>query len=134
MNTVVVKRLLKSGVTDFFRNIWVSIAATSMVTITLFIITTMIIVYTLTYLSIQNSTDKIGVVTAYFNEQTTDKEMQNVQAEIEALPGVKAVSFTSRDEARARFQERHENEPALLESLSEFKDSENPIPASIAVK
>lgn len=134
MNFVVTKRLIKSGVTNFFRNIWVSIAATSMVTITLFIISTMLILYTLAFLAVQNSTDKIGVVTAYFNEQTTDNEMQSVKAEVEALPGVKEVTFTSKDIAVSRFKELHKNEPALLASLEEFTDANNPIPASLGVR
>lgn len=134
MNSVTVKRLLNSGVTNFFRNIWISIAATSMVAITLFIISTMIILYTLAFLSVQNSTDKVGVVTAYFNDQTTDKEIDNVRTEIAAIPGVKAVEYVSRDEAKQRFKDRHQDEPILLQTLEEFGNSENPIPASLAVK
>ncbi len=134
MKFVIAKRLLNSGITNFFRNIWVSIAATSMVTITLFIISTMIILYTLAVLSIDNSTDKVGVVTAYFNDQTTEAEINNVKEEIEALPGVKSITYTSRNEAKAKFESRHRDEPTLLETLNEFEDSEHPIPASLAVK
>lgn len=134
MSVITAKRLIKSGVTNFFRNIWVSIAATSMVAITLFIISTMIILYTLATLAIQNSTDKVGVVTAYFNDTTTDKEMANVQAEVEALSGVKFATFTSREQAKLLFIQRHQNDSALLETLGEFTSAENPIPASIAIR
>lgn len=133
MSFVTTKRLIHSGLTNFFRNIWVSIAATSMVTITLFIISTMIILYTLTNISIQNSTDKVGVVTAYFNDQTTDNEIATVKTEVEAIPGVKSVDYTSKEQAKALFQQRHADEPSLLQTLNEFSDSENPIPASFAV-
>lgn len=134
MKLVVAKRLLKSGITNFFRNIWVSIAATSMVTITLFIISTMIILYTLTVIAIQNSTDKVGVVTAYFNEQTTEAEIENVRQEIEAMQGVKSVKYTSHEEAKRNFEEAHRNQPILLETVNEFEDNEKPVPASLAVK
>ncbi len=40
MNKLELGRLIDSGVKNFFRNIWISIAATSMVAITLFIIST----------------------------------------------------------------------------------------------
>ncbi|HEX9504306.1 MAG TPA: permease-like cell division protein FtsX [Patescibacteria group bacterium] len=125
------KRVIKSGFTHFFRNIWVSVAATSMVVITLFIISTILIFYTLTVLSINNSTDKVGVVTAYFNTKTTDKEMENITAEIQAIPGVKSVDFVSNDEAKQRFIERHKAEPGWLISLQQF---EKPVPASVSVK
>lgn len=133
MNLINTKRLINSGITDFFRNIWISVAATSMVAITLFIISTIMILYTLTFLSIQNSTDKVGVVTAYFNDRTTEDEMANVKTEIEALPGVTSVDFISRKEAADLFRQRHQNEPTLLETLNEFSSTENPIPASLAV-
>jgi len=92
----------------------------------------MLILYSLAVISIDNSTDKVGVVTAYFNDKTTEQEMKNVQAEIATIPGVKAVDFISKDEAKARFIERHKNEPVWLQTLSEF--SSNPVPASISVK
>ncbi|OGE80172.1 MAG: hypothetical protein A2660_02480 [Candidatus Doudnabacteria bacterium RIFCSPHIGHO2_01_FULL_45_18] len=134
MNSSAVKRLIRSGFTNFFRNIWVSLAATSMVAITLFIISTILILYTLTVLSIQNSTDKVGVVTAYFKDTTTDQEMTNATAELERIARVKSVSFTSREQAEALFKQRHADEPIWLQTLGEFADSENPIPASVAVR
>ncbi len=104
MPKVTTKRIIKTGFLNFFRNIWVSIAASSMVAITLFIISVMIIFYTLTTLAIQNSTDKVGVVTAYFNYTTTDKEIQNVLGEVKALPNVKSVDYTSSEEAIESFK------------------------------
>lgn len=134
MSTINAKRLIKSGATNFFRNIWVSIAATSMVAITLFIISTILVFYTLTVLSIQNSTDKVGVATAYFKDTVTDSEITNVRAQIEALPGVKSVGFVSKAQAAELFKLRHQNEPVLLETLNEFSASDSPIPASLAVR
>lgn len=134
MNFLTGNRLIKSALKNFFRNIWISLAATSMVTITLLIISTMIILYTLAHLSIQNSTDKVGVVTAYFKDKTTDREIDQVRDEISALPGVKGVEYTSKDEAKANFAERHQNEPVMLQTLNEFTDSESPVPASLSIK
>src|SRR3989338_5789960 len=132
MTTLETKRLIKSGLTNFLRNIWISIAATSMVAITLFIISIIIVLYALTSVAIQNSTDKIGVVTAYFNQQTTDKEVQNVITEIKGLEGVREVNYTTKEEAIAQFKLIHQNEPNWIESLNEFTDAENPLTGSIA--
>lgn len=133
MNLLVAKRLIKAGSTNFFRNIWISIAATSMVTITLFIISVIMVLYVLTSIAIQTSADKIGVVTAYFNQQTTDKEKENVISEVEALPGVKQVFFTSKEQAIAQFRERHQND-SWIATLDELSDSDNPLNGSIAVQ
>jgi len=134
MKMLTTKRVIASGVTNFLRNIWISIAATSMVSITLFIISIIIVLYALTSVAIGSSTDKIGVVTAYFNQQTTDKEIENVIVEVRSLPGVRDVVYTSKDQAIAQFRAKHQNDPNWLESLNEFSDAENPLSGSLSVK
>jgi cell division transport system permease protein len=129
-----ISRLVKSGFLSFARNIWVSIAATSMVVITLAIISTIITLYILTDISIQKSVDKTGVITAYFNNSVSEKEVNNLIGELKSYSQVKDVIYTSKEEARQKFLEKHQNEPKLVDSVNEFKDSENPLPASVAIK
>jgi cell division transport system permease protein len=133
MAFVTANRLVKSGFTNFFRNIWLSLAATSIMTITLFIISTILVLYTLTNLSIENIKDKVGI-TAYFNNQTSEREILNVKAEIELMPNVESVQYIPKTVAKEIFLEIHKNEPLLLETLNEFKDSENPLPNSFAIR
>lgn len=127
------KRLIKTGFTNFFRNIWLSLAATSVMTITLFIISTILVLYTLTNLSIENIKDKVGI-SAYFNNNTSEREILNIKAEIELMDEVESVEYIPKTVAREQFIELHKNEPLLLETLQEFKDSENPLPNSFAIK
>lgn len=133
MALITTNRLIKSGFTNFFRNIWLSLAATSIMTITLFIISTILVLYTLTNLSITNIKDKVGI-TAYFNNQTSEREILNIKAELELMNGVKEVSYIPNTLAKEQFIEAHKDEPLLLETLNEFKDSENPLPNSFAIK
>ena len=133
MNLIVLKRLINSGFTNFFRNIWLSIAATSVMAITLFIISTIIVLYALTSLSINNVKDKVGI-SAYFNNQTTEQEILAVKSELESLSGVKHVEYIPKTVAKEKFIEAHKDEPLLLETLNEFKDSENPLPNSFAIR
>lgn len=133
MALVTAKRLLKSGFTNFFRNIWLSIAATSIMTITLFIISTIFVLYTLTELSLANIQDKVGI-TVYFNNQTSDKEISDIKAELEEMPEVKSIEFIPKTVAKDKFIEAHKDEPLLLETLKEFQDSDNPLPNSFAIK
>jgi len=134
MKMLTTKRVIASGLTNFLRNIWISIAATSMVSITLFIISIIIVLYALTSVAINSSTDKIGVVTAYFNQQTTEKEKENVIVEVSSLPGVREVIYTTKEQAIAQFRATHENDPNWLESLNEFTDADSPLNGSISVK
>jgi cell division transport system permease protein len=126
-------RVIKTGFTNFFRNIWLSLAATLIMAITLFTISTIILLYASTQLSIDRIKDKVGI-SAYFNNQTTDAEIQNIKAELELMPEIKEVEFIPNDVAIDKFREAHKDEPLLLETLDEFKDSENPLPNSFAIK
>lgn len=133
MNLIIANRLIKSGLTNFVRNIWLSLAAASIMAITLFIISTILILYTLTALSLNNVKDKVGI-SAYFKNEVSNKEIQNIKAELESLPQVKSIEFIPKTVARDKFIEAHKNEPLLLETLKEFKDDENPLPNSFAIK
>ncbi len=130
---ITLNRVLKSGFTNFFRNIWLSLAASSIMAITLLIITTIILLYTATDLSIQLIKDKVGI-SAYFKNETAEREIENIKAELELMPEVKSVEFIPKTVARDKFREAHKDEPLLLETLDEFKDSENPLPNSFAIK
>jgi cell division transport system permease protein len=133
MNLIVLKRLVKSGVTNFFRNIWLSIAATSVMTITLFIIATIVVLYTLTAISLENVKDKVGI-TAYFNNNTSETEIQNIKDELATVPGVKEIVYIPKNLAKDKFIAAHQDDPLLIETLNEFTDKENPLPASFAIK
>jgi cell division transport system permease protein len=133
MNLIVLKRLVKSGVTNFFRNIWLSIAATSVMTITLFIIATIVVLYTLTAISLENVKDKVGI-TAYFNNNTSETEIQNIKDELATVPGVKEITYIPKNLAKDKFIAAHQDDPLLIETLNEFTDKENPLPASFAIK
>jgi cell division transport system permease protein len=135
MNLLTTKRVLTSGITNFLRNIWISIAATSMVSITLFIISTIIVLYALTSVAIDNSTDKVGVVTAYFNPNATEREKDNVIIEVKSLPGVKDVIYTTKEEAIEQFRQNHQDQPSWIESIDEFTTAEDsPLNGSLSVK
>lgn len=133
MSSITFNRVIKSGVTNFLRNIWLSIAATSIMTITLFIISTVLIIYTLTNLSINNIKDTIGI-SVYFNSQTTEKEVLEIKDKLELLPEIKQIDYIPKTIALEKFKEIHKNDSLLIETLNEFAESENPLPDSFAIK
>lgn len=135
MNFIVLKRLFKSGFTNFFRNIGLSSAATLIMTITLLIISTIFIIYTFTNIALDIAKDRVGGMTVYFNDTISENEMMNIKEEIEAFPNIKQVTYISRAEARKKFTElqKLKGRTAVLESLKEFSESENPLPASLTV-
>ncbi len=133
MPFVTANRLIKSGFTNFFRNIWLSLAATSIMTITLFTISTILVLSTLASLALANIQGRVGV-TAYFNKQTSEREILNVKAELELMPDVVSVEYIPNTIALDKFRELHKNEPLLIETLDNFNASENPLPNTLAIR
>lgn len=132
MDLVTINRLIKSGATSFLRNFGVSLSATSIMVITLFIISTVLVLYNLTDLSLDSAKDRVGV-SVYFKDSTNSDEITNIRTELEAFPGVKSVIFTSKEQARDRYIERNKNRPDRLRALQELDNDTDPFPNSLAI-
>ncbi|MBI2355591.1 MAG: ABC transporter permease [Candidatus Doudnabacteria bacterium] len=132
MNLVTFNRLVKSGTTSFLRNIGVSISATSIMVITLFIISTVLVLYNLTDLSLDSAKDRVGV-SVYFKDSTTKQEIDVIRSDLEAFPGVKSIIFTSKEQARDRYIERNQNRPDRIRALDELDNDTDPFPNSFAI-
>jgi cell division transport system permease protein len=135
MTTVVVQRIIKSGFTGFLRNLGLSMTATFIMTITLFIISIIITLYTFTNVALDIAKNQVGGVTAYFNDNIAERDINNIKAEIELMPNVKQVTYISSEEALEKFKEieRLKNRTAVLESLGEFGENEIILPASLTI-
>jgi len=127
------RRLIKTGITNFFRNIWLSIAATSVKTVTLFIISTILVLYVLSAISLANLKDKVGI-TAYFNNATSETEILNIKDELSRVNGVKEIVYIPKNLARDKFIAAHQDDPLLIQTINEFTDADNPLPASFSIK
>jgi len=132
MNILALNRLVKSGFKNFFRNIGVSLSATSIMCITLFIISTVLVLYTLTDLSLSNARDRVGV-TVYFSDTTSEKDIMSLRDELAAVPEVKTVTFTSKVQARDKYILRNQNRPKALEALKQLDKDTDPFPNSFAI-
>jgi cell division transport system permease protein len=132
MNSIAINRMLKEGFKNFFRNIGVSVTATSIMVITLFIISSVLVLYTLTDVSLNNAKDRVGV-SVYFKDSASDNEILNIREELAAMPEVKAITFTSKIQARDKFIARNQNRPKSLEALKELDNDTDPFPNSLAI-
>ena len=124
-------RGLKIGLVDFWRNRWLSLAATFMMTLT---IVTMAM-FTLLSLSVNQTTkilqEKIDIA-VFIKDEATDIQIQGLQNEIGAMPDVKEVRFTSKEEALAQFREASKPRPVIIRLLDLGHGGS--IPRSIVIK
>lgn len=126
-------RILGNGLLNYRRNFWLSSAATAIMVVTLFFMSSMLILNALTNISLATIKEKVDI-SVYFRLDTSENVIKQIQRQVELLPEVKSVAYIESVTAREKFRELHRNEPLLLESLEQFSDEENPFPASFAIR
>lgn len=125
------KRMVTNGTKNFARSGAVSFATVLIMTVTLVIVGFLIFLSALLTHTLAIVEDKVDV-NAYFTVSAPEESILAIKEDLEALPEVKSVTYTSRDEALAQFKERHANDQLTLQALEEL--GENPLGASLAIK
>lgn len=125
------KRVARYGFIGFLRNGFVSLSAILIMTITLFVISTLFIAGAALDSTLQQLMNKVDV-NVYFVTSADEESVMGVKREIESLPEVASVTYTSREQALAEFRERHKNEASTIQALDQL--SENPLGASLAIR
>src|SRR3989344_2380720 len=109
------RRTIKSGWINFSRNGVVSFSAVLVVTITLFVIATLILVQAILFSSLSQIQDKVDV-TVYFNIGTPESKIATLRSAIEERSEVESVKYVSSEEALADFKSKHENDYVILQA------------------
>lgn len=125
------KRIIRSGWYSFIRSGFTSIASILIMTITLFVITSLIFVQASLNASLTDIKEKVDV-TIYFVPGAEETSIKKVQESLVKLPEIKSVTYTSDEEALSNFKDKHSNDYLTLQALDEL--SENPLGASLNVK
>lgn len=126
-----VKRIARYGLVGFIRNGFISLAAVLIMTITLFVVAGLMISGAALNSVLRQLTNKVDV-TVYFTTNASDDQITQMKTSLEGLPEVASVAYVSREEALARFQERHKNDQLTIQALQELGD--NPLGASLEVR
>jgi len=100
-------------------------------TVTLFVITSLIFVQVALHSSLDDIKNKVDV-TVYFVQNTDESEIKNIESAVEKLPEVQSVTYTSADEALSKFKDKHANDYLTLQALDELNG--NPLGATLNIK
>lgn len=131
MNWMVVKRVLVSGWKNFARGGAVSAATVVIMTVTLGIIGSLIFLSALLSYTLNTIKDKVDV-SVYFVTTASESDILSVKSQIEKLPQVAEVTYTSAADALTAFRARHASDQLTLQALDEL--SGNPLDASLSVR
>src|SRR3989344_5132171 len=126
-----IKRVVKSGFFNFFRNGFVSLSSILVMVITLFTIGSVIFMGAILNSTMDALKDKVDVRVT-FTLDAAELEILALKKTVEALPEVESAIYTSKEETLANFEKRHENDQLILQALEELGD--NPLGASLNIK
>lgn len=131
MNFTSIKRIFSGGAKNFARGGSVSFATVLIMTTTLIIIGFLIFLSAILSHTLEAIRDKVDV-NVYFTVDASEEEILALQQELEAMPEVETVTYTTREEALEAFRVRHADDALTLQALDELGG--NPLGASIAIK
>lgn len=126
-----IKRVFTSGAKNFARGGSVSAATVVIMTVTLGIIGSLIFLSALLSFTLNSIKSKVDV-SVYFVTSATEDQILAVKSDLEKLPQVQQVTYTSADQALADFKQRHANDQLTLQALNELPG--NPLDASLEVQ
>src|SRR4051794_23783210 len=102
------KRIIRAGFVNFWRNGFVSLASVLVMTITLFVLGSIIFTNVLLRSALDQIKDKVDI-NVYFVTNAQEDDILAIQKSLQALPEVALVTYSSRDQVLADFKKRHEN-------------------------
>ena len=126
-----IKRMLVGGGKNFARGGAVSAATVIIMTVTLAIIGSLIFLSALLSFTLGAVKDKVDV-SVYFVNTASEKEILAVKSQLEKLPQIENITYTSATDALANFRARHANDQLTLQALDELGG--NPLDASLEVR
>jgi len=124
-------RIIKFALQDFYRNIWLSLATITILTLTLLSINSLVAFNSITEAAAKVVEDKIDI-SVYFKSGANNEEVDEMKKYITSLPEVAEINYISKEEALQQFRDNHKDETTILDVVDELGD--NPLGPTIRIK
>lgn len=119
-----------AGTRNFFRNAWLSVAATAVMVITLTIMLSAVVFNMALGDTLDQVTESIDVA-IFFEDEAPRSTIDELQEELMRLENVTAVEYISKADALERYRRENIDNSDILEAVSE---SDNPLPRSLEIQ
>lgn len=124
-------RTLKTGLQNFYRNGWLSLATISVIVITLFIINVQVAVTTANNLLLADVEDRVSI-SVYFKQGVTESDVMKVKDEFSRYREIKDIEYVSKEKAYEQFKEKNKDNETIRKSIEELGG--NPLGATLNIK
>ena len=126
-----IKKILQLGWKNFSRNIGGASACIFILVVVVSLITSIYIFRAVSEFLIEQVQERVDI-NVYFNENILEGEIMEFSKEVSGISEIKDIKYISKEEALMRFEERHEGDTLLMESLDEL--GLNPFLAHLDIK
>lgn len=126
-----IRRIINNGLLSFWRNGFVSLSSVSVMSVTLLVIASVLFADILLSTTLQEISNRVDV-NVYFVTSAKEDQIFALKKNLEALPEVEKVTYVNREEAIAKFKEKHTGNQLILQALEELKD--NPLGATLTIQ
>jgi cell division transport system permease protein len=122
-------RVLRLGLTNFWRNWWLSVASVLVMAVTLFIVGVFAVQTVVILKTTQGIQDKLDL-SVYFNDDVPEQTIKDIRTSIANRADVKSVEYVSKEQAFDIFK----NRPTSEKIKSLITPENNPLPRSLVIK
>lgn len=123
-------RIFRNAFRNFRRNVWLSIATTVIMTLTLIVISFLYVVNVIGTQVLTTFSQKVDIA-VIFKQETTPDQIATIKHAVDRRPDVQDTHVTTSEDALNQFREKHKNEPYIEQALSELQ--RNPLPNSMYI-
>lgn len=123
-------RAVKFSLQDIGRNIWLSVVTVVILVLALFSVNLLIALQVISGAAVETVREKIDM-SLYLRPDAAESEILALRAQISALDNVREVTYISKQAALESFQQRHQDNPDVMNALREL-DS-NPLSPALII-
>jgi cell division transport system permease protein len=126
-----ITRSIKESGINFVRNGYLSVAAVSVMLLSLFSISALFFLMLIGNGAIRNIENNIDI-SVYFKPDISEDSIFNDKADLEKFSEIKTVKYVSKDQALESFKSNNADNSTIMNALNEI--GENPLPASLIIE
>lgn len=120
------QRIIRAGFTSFWRNKFVTASAILIMTVTLFIMGSLLFLGAMLDTSLEQISEKVDV-NVYFTTDAPESDILALQSALESRDDVAVVEYVSQQEALDSFRSENRDDDLIIQALEELED--NPLGA-----
>ncbi len=123
-------RMCRYGVNNFTRNAWLTVAATAIMTITLFVIFVSVVSHNVLMNTVADLRDKV-TMSIYLKTDASSESVNTIAEQVKGLSDVTAVAIITPEQARDSFIEDNKDNASTLDAI---KLANNQFPWTLSIK